>query len=321
MGINETIWPGVIAAFVGLFVLWAWVQLFSSRYAHWSRFWRVINGVVLAVLFCGWALGVHAWLIEPRTLVVRHVEVVSEHWSGIPLTIGVIADTHVPGPHVDAQRIAAVVAAMNRQNPDVIVLLGDYVGEGEERMDRSDRVYAEMRAGIAALSELEAPFGVVAVLGNRDRNFDRDAIARALDVEGITVAYGRSVTVARAGGDFTIIGLANEQDAAEDLAAASASAPSGDRIVISHSPEPFGAMAPDIALMLAGHTHCGQVSVPFLGRPITHLGENSAYACHRVDAGGRTLYTTSGIGTSGLPVRFLNPPEIVLITLRGVDAN
>ncbi|MCX7359059.1 MAG: metallophosphoesterase [Alphaproteobacteria bacterium] len=316
MGLNETIWPGILAALVGFATLYFLAAHAARHGAAWPRLVSV--GYVSAVILLGicWAAGVHSWLIEPRTLVVRHVEVASEHWSGPPLTIGVIADTHVPGPHSDPARVRSVVDAMNRLNPDVVVLLGDYVGEGSLRIDRSDEVYAAMREGIAAFSELKAPFGVFAVLGNRDRTFDRTSIADALDRADVVLLAGRSVRVSRLGGDFAIVGLANEDDAETDVDAALAAVPSGDRIVISHSPEPFAALPMDVALMLAGHAHCGQVSVPFFGRPITHLRENSAYACHRVDAGGHTLYTSAGVGTSGLPVRFLNPPEIVLITIR-----
>lgn len=319
MGINETIWPGVFAALIGFAALYFLAEQVARRGAAWPRFASVgyISAIVLLAI-C-WAVGVHAWLIEPRTLVVRHVDVVSEHWSGPPLTIGAIADTHVPGPHADPARIRSVVATMNRQNPDVVVLLGDYVGEGEQRIDRSEDVYAATDEGIEAFSGLEAPFGVFAVLGNRDRTFDRASIARGLDMAGVVLLAGRSVRISRPAGDFAIVGLANEEDAEADVNAALAAAPSGNRVVISHSPEPFEALPSDVALMLAGHTHCGQVSVPFFGRPITHLGENSAYACHRVDERGRTLYTTAGIGTSGLPVRFLNPPEIVVITIRSAN--
>ena len=314
---GETIWPGIVSAIVGLSALSACFRFTGRSQARWPRWRRRANVAALVVVTVGWVVGCYAWLIEPRMLVVREVEVVSEHWSGAPLRIGVIADTHVPGPHVDSARVAQIVAVMNRLEPNIVVLLGDYVGEGAQRVDRSPRVYAAMSAGIEAFSHLEAPLGVIAVLGNRDRTFDRAAIVRALEEAGVIVVAGRSTVVFRPSGDFSIVGLANEQDAGADLSAALAGAPAGDRIVISHSPEPFAELPSDIALMLAGHTHCGQVSVPFWGRPVTHLPANSTLVCHRVDEAGRTLYTTSGIGTSGLPVRFLNPPEIVLITLRG----
>jgi predicted MPP superfamily phosphohydrolase len=67
--------------------------------------------------------------------------------------------------------------------------------------------------------------------------------------------------------------------------------------------------------MLAGHGHCGQVTIPLIGRPITPL-RNPRYACHLIEESGKRMYVTAGIGTSIVPARFLNPPEIVLITIR-----
>ena len=92
--------------------------------------------------------------------------------------------------------------------------------------------------------------------------------------------------------------------------------PGADTIVISHSPDPFAKMPEGPALMIAAHSHCGQVTIPLLGRPILPI-RNRSHACHLVEENGRALYVTAGIGTSILPLRFLNPPEIVLLTLRG----
>ena len=74
-----------------------------------------------------WLLFVYAFLIEPETLVVRRVEIVSAHWHGAPLTIAAIGDTHVGGPHVDAARMGRVVQRINALHSDLVVLLGDYV--------------------------------------------------------------------------------------------------------------------------------------------------------------------------------------------------
>src|SRR5262249_55571509 len=125
------------------------------------------------------------------------------------------------------------------------------------------------------------------------------------------------------GGDFVVAGLEDDMTSHPDFGAALDGAPYGvDTIILSHSPDPFTQMprasgpnhwAP--ALMLAGHGHCGQVTIPLIGRPILPL-HNKRFECHRTDEHGQTLYETAGIGTSVLPVRFLNPPEIVLITIR-----
>ena len=69
--------------------------------------------------------------------------------------------------------------------------------------------------------------------------------------------------------------------------------------------------------MLAAHTHCGQISLPLLGRPFLPI-HHKEFACGRVDRGARTLYVTAGLGTSVMPVRLGNPPEITLLTIHSV---
>jgi predicted MPP superfamily phosphohydrolase len=271
-------------------------------------------GLLACVL--GYALNVYAWLIEPRMLVVRRVEVASERWRGAPISIALISDTHVGSPHVDARRMADIVQRTNALRPDLVVLLGDYVGSHEPASERQEAERSEISTGLAAFGRLQAPLGVAAVLGNHDSWYGLGPIVRALKAAGVTVLWNEHVIKSRPGGAFVIAGLADDDTGNPDFTAALAAAPAIDTIVISHSPDPFPDMPAGPAVMLAGHTHCGQVSVPFLGRPITPTRSGQRYACGRTDEGGRILYTTGGVGTSLLPVRFRNPPEIVLLTLR-----
>lgn len=119
---------------------------------------------------------------------------------------------------------------------------------------------------------------------------------------------------------MVIAGLADFTTGEPDFSAALDGAPEGaDTIVLSHSPDPFTEMPRGPALMIAGHGHCGQVTIPFIGRPIVPL-VNARYACGLIQERGEQMYVTGGVGTSMLPVRFLNPPEIVLITLRSSAA-
>ncbi len=269
----------------------------------------------LAPFAVGYGLNVYAWLIEPRMLVVRRVDVASLRWRGTPLAIAVISDTHVGSPHVDARRMAEVVDRANALHPDLVVLLGDYVGSNEPASDRQAAGRSELLTGVGAFARLRAPLGVVAVLGNHDVWYGRAPIVRTLEAAGVTVLWNQHVVKDRPGGAFVIAGLGDDITGNASFERALAGAPARDTIVLSHSPDPFPELPAGPALMLAGHTHCGQVSVPFLGRPVTLTRSGQRYACGRADEGGKILYTTAGIGTSLLPVRFGNPPEIVLLTL------
>jgi predicted MPP superfamily phosphohydrolase len=166
------------------------------------------------------------------------------------------------------------------------------------------------------LAAVVSRYGVVAALGNHDSWYDRQSITTALQDAGVAALWNRHVVIRRSSGDVVVAGVADLWTGEPDFAAALDGAPAGaDTIVLSHSPDTFPGMPRGPALMFSGHGHCGQVTIPLIGRPIVPL-RNKRYACGRTDEDGKTLYVTAGIGTSILPVRFLNPPEIVVITLR-----
>jgi predicted MPP superfamily phosphohydrolase len=318
MRLHLQLWPVIAGAALGLALLAQASLRYLRRWPGRSPAQRRRRGLALAIGAIGYGLNVYAWLIEPRMLVVRRVEVASERWGGAPLAVAVIGDTHVGSPHVNARRVADIVARANALHPDLVVLLGDYAANDEPEVQRAASERSEIHAGIAAFARLQAPLGVVAVLGNHDSWYGLAPIGRALEAAGVTVLWNQHVIKDRPGGRFVIAGLADDLTGSPDFRRALADAPPIDTIVLSHSPDPFPELPAAPALMLAGHTHCGQVSLPFLGRPVTFTRSAQRYACGRTDEGGGVLYTTAGIGTSILPVRFGNPPEIVLVTLRAV---
>lgn len=294
-------------------MLWAGWWL-SKRWDGFSVRKRWIVGGALALFEVAYWVNVYAWLIEPNMLVVRRVTIVSEQWEGAPLTIAAIGDTHVGSPHVDAARMGKIVRRINRLHPDLVVLLGDYAGGRKHESEMSGREQQEVLGGIATFAALTPRYGVVAVLGNQDNWYGRTSITRAFEEAGVALLVNRNIEIGRDGGDFFVAGLADAYSDHADFESA-LDGVTGDSIVLSHSPIPFARMLQDVALMLAGHTHCGQVSVPLFGRPFLPIRDH-AHGCHLVRENGRTMYVTAGIGTSIVPVRFLNPPEIVLITVR-----
>lgn len=310
------LWPALIGSVVGLAVIvWASVALFR----RWdglpgrSRWMAVAAIAIFEALY--W-LNIYAWFVEPNMLVVRRVEIVSEHWRGAPMTLAALSDTHVGSPHVNAARMERIVARVNGLRPDLVVLLGDYVGGHAPEAERSPAERQEILGGVATFAALNARYGVVAVIGNHDSWFNRQSITTALQDAGVATLWNRHVVIRRSGGQVAIVGVADDWTGDPDFEAAFDGAPAGaDAIVLSHSPDTFPDMPAGPALMLAGHGHCGQVTIPLIGRPILPL-RNKRYGCHLIEEDGKTLYVTAGIGTSILPVRFLNPPEIVLITLR-----
>ncbi|WP_417232528.1 metallophosphoesterase [Brevundimonas sp.] len=278
-----------------------------------------LAGGLGAFIAAGWGLGVWAFLIEPATLTVRHVTVESATWQGPPLRIGVISDTHVAAPHTDVARIDRLVARMNAEHPELVVLLGDYAGGHEPAAVRRQPEQSKIIQGVEAFAALSAPLGVHGVLGNHDSWYDDTAISAALTRSGVRVLDNRAERVARPGGAFWIAGLADMDSPREPPRVAATLDQVTDAapvLVLTHWPDPFADVPAGVALTLAGHTHCGQVNLPMFGRLVHASRMSERWACGLYDEGGRKLFVTGGVGVSILPVRFRAPPEIVILTLK-----
>jgi predicted MPP superfamily phosphohydrolase len=258
--------------------------------------------------------GLAAWAgwIEPRRLVVRDVELALPHWPAAlsGLRAGVMSDLHAGVPHAGLDKIARAVDTLNALEPDVHLLLGDYLDAGQ-RLGRD----LAPEAVAAELGRLRSPLGTYAVIGNHDWHNSGDRMWRALDAEGITVLEDRAVKV----GAFWIAGLGDMRHRMPNVIHALRAVPEGQPvIVLSHDPDLFPRIPGRVSLTLSGHTHGGQVAIPLLRRPLmpSHYGER--YARGHIVEEGRHLYITSGVGTSGLPIRFLAPPEVLHLHLRNL---
>jgi predicted MPP superfamily phosphohydrolase len=300
-------WPSLLG--IGL-----WRGLKAGRGPSWML-WSAIAFITLV-----WALGIRAFLWEPATLEVRRVEVTSRGWSGPPVRIGVISDTHTDGPHVGIARLESIIARMNAERPDIVVLLGDFVAGHEGASDRSADERREIGEGLAAFGKLQAPLGVWSVLGNHDWWYDGAAVESGLVSSGVQVMENSRARIPREGGAFWIGGLADYESrrAQPSYTSTLSGVPDNEPvIVLSHWPDPFAAAPARVALTLAGHSHCGQVNLPIVGR-LVHVSPGSErWPCGLYEDRGGWLYVSGGLGTSILPVRFGQPPEIAVLTLRG----
>lgn len=213
---------------------------------------------------------------------------------------------------------------MNREQPDLVLLLGDYAGRHEPAAQRSAAAQSVVLGGIAPFARLSASRGVVAVLGNHDWWYDGPAVERALVETGAVVLENDAIRIPRDGAPFWIAGLADMESRraqpSYDLALAKTGAEE-PVIAIAHWPDVFADAPQSVAITLAGHSHCGQVNLPFFGR-LAHASAGSArWPCGGYDVNDRKLYVTGGVGVSILPVRFNAPPEIVILTLSAKDGD
>jgi hypothetical protein len=314
------LWPALLGAILGLPLIgWASWTL-SKRGAGLAPRWRWIAFGGMALLQCFYWANIYAWFVEPNMLVVRRVEIVSEHWRSAPLTIAAIGDTHVGGPHVSLERMSAVMRRVNALRPDLVVVLGDYAPGHAPEAERTAEDQNTTLAGVATFAGSTAPLGVVGVIGNHDVWYGRGSITRSLEEAGVAALWNRNVEIARPGGHFFVAGIADDHTGIVDFGAALDGTEGRDTIVISHSPDPFAEMPEGAAIMIAAHTHCGQVTIPFVGRPFLPI-RHKQYGCGLVREAGRVLYVNAGLGTSIVPLRFLNPPEITLISIRSAHVS
>lgn len=263
------------------------------------------------------AVGAKAWHDTMRTPVVERlvVESAALPQGAAPITIALLADIHVAGPDMPPSRLADIAAQVNALAPDMVAIAGDLISEKRT----ATRVYSAAEV-IAPLGTLSAPLGVVVVPGNHDHWAGWDALSAELArYPHITVL--RNAAVQR--GPLVIGGVDDDFTGRADLPATvaamqeiSGSGKQGARIMLTHSPDIFPQAPVDIDLVLAGHTHCGQIAWPWGGAPATMSDYGDLYACGVTRQHGKVLVTSAGLGTSLLPVRLFTHPEIWLIEIR-----
>lgn len=224
---------------------------------------------------------------------------------GTEVTVLLLSDTHAGPPDMPPARLERIVDRANAAGADLIVLLGDYhtahlfPWPGRYRLESS----------LAPLARLEAPLGVFAVRGNHD-NIWTNRIMGAAGRPVLLVNCSRDV------GPLVVAGLDSAQHQ-PDLAKALAGIPAGRPVLLlAHEPEQWAHLdaPPRPLLLLAGHTHGGQIHPPLFGLLRDWL---RPYRCRRglCTDRGWTLFVTSGVGTSLLPLRIGVPPEMVLLRL------
>lgn len=272
--------------------------------------------LLASLLGCVLALGWGFWW-EPQQLVVSRAELTLPAWPA-PLSglkVALLSDLHVGSPFWDLQALSRLVQRTNAEHPDLVLLAGDY-----QVNTIPGGVYVAPEAIAQGLSELKAPLGVIAVLGNHDWWNDGERTRAAFTAHGIIVLEENAKPLVHHGVVFSVVGLADQITRPSNVKAALATAaPDAPTLLLVHEPDVFETLprlglAP--TLTLAGHTHGGQVRLPLLGRRVVPSEFGQRFAYGHVVENGRHLYVTGGVGTSILPVRFGVPPEIALLTLR-----
>jgi predicted MPP superfamily phosphohydrolase len=280
----------------------------------------------------------YAFAFEPALrLNITSYQLCPPRWPReLILKAAVLADIHACEPWMPASRIRGIANLTNGLKPDIVFLLGDFAGG-------HNYVTGPVFPGEwgEALSILRPPLGAFSVLGNHDwwhgplpnmPGDDAEGVRKALCSANTTVLENQALRLTQNGLPFWVAGLgdqlsgfvrpsgfATRDDLDATLRQVKDDAPV---ILLAHEPDIFGRVPDRVSLTLCGHTHGGQFGFPLpvpsgLGR-WQHLIRRQrelqkAYGHHA--EGGRHLIISAGLGTSYVPVRFLRPPEIVMVTL------
>ena len=238
---------------------------------------------------------------------MRRVDVEIEGWTA-PMTIACVSDLHAGAPQIQDRQVRRVVKRMQALDADLVAVLGDLV---DPLHNAATRVPPHVVA--ARLSKLRARLGVLVVLGNHDWEGEGEWMLRALQAAGMTVLEDEAQQLPNG---VWVAGLADMRTREPDPVQALATPPMHDPVlVLSHDPDLFPRLPDRPLLCLSGHTHGGQINIPFLRELATPSKYGFRYGRGLVREGRKTLFVTSGVGTSGWPVRFLRPPEIVLLSV------
>jgi predicted MPP superfamily phosphohydrolase len=259
------------------------------------------------------ALGIWSIAVEPDRLVVHRIEVpLPGGGPGLDgFKIVVLSDIHSGSRYVGAEKLQKVVSTVNGLDPDVVVFLGDLVGQ-----EIVGGHYIDPGPAANALGLIKPRLAKIAVLGNHDWQFGGWAVRVALEGGGFHVLENDALRLKRAGSPLWFAGLADLRTRRPEIADALAQVPAAEPVVVlTHSPDVFPRIPARVSLTLAGDTHGGQVRLPWLGAPIVPSRFGQRYAAGLIVEQGRRLFVTTGIGTSTIPVRFGVPPEVAEVKL------
>jgi uncharacterized protein len=272
-------------------------------------------GTLLAAGGLGTGGYFYAREMEPRMLdITRHTiknEALPAGFDGVRLIQ--FSDTHI-GFQYTMDQLQQLITQINKLNPDLIVFTGDLLDD--------PRHFTEKTKLISMLSKLNAPLGKFAVYGNHDHGgYGSDLYKQIIEQSGFTLLLNTSANIKLLdGSSIWIAGIDDAMLGRPDLSASMAKIPNNSyTILLSHAPDKAEEAAKfPIQMQLSGHSHGGQIQIPFYGALVTPpFAEKYVEGFYTVGRNkGLSLYVNRGLGTTRLPFRFLSQPELSIFTFK-----
>lgn len=280
------------------------MTVLSNWFLNTPRVWPAAKVVVQFMEVCGLNLR------PPLEITRYHVasEKVPSHYK--PLRIVLTADWHVGCEALGLDDMEPLVDEINALEPDLSLLAGDF----QNSVSGLDGVFVNPRKIAPQLGRISAKLGNYATLGNHDIYEKPQAMASSLQKAGISYMYNGSVIIDNDGDLYNLVTVGDSTTGnANARQAFSETNPDLPTIVMTHNPMAIHHMPGGHDLVVAGHTHGGQVTIPGMA---THILEcpDSRLIYGQVRVNNSTVVTSAGLGTSVIPYR-TKPKEITVITL------
>jgi uncharacterized protein len=273
---------------------------------------------VLAILILGLLIIARGYWNATHDPIVRTASVTVANWpvDAPPFRVLLLSDVHVAGPDMPPQRLRAIIQKLNALKPDMVAIAGDLISE--KRL--ATQLYTPKQIA-ALLGGFKSPQGTVVALGNHDNWADPAAFKSELTAQGITVLENDAARR----GPFIVGGVGDDFSDHDDVPAtyhamealrnafgvAKGKMP---RLLLTHSPDIVPDLPGPVAAVLAGHTHCGQIVLPFYG-PVSYVSRyRDRFGCGDITDKGQRVFVGAGLGTSVVWLRYGAPPDVWLIT-------
>jgi predicted MPP superfamily phosphohydrolase len=293
---------------------WVIVMLALPLGASWLL--PTVIGLVLSQFFI-WAMLAYGTMVEPFRLQVTQFTVQKRSNPGTPVRIVQLSDLHVERLTRRDRALPDLVADLA---PDLIVLTGDFVNTS---YNRDPQALDELRA---LLAQIQAPAGVYATWGTIEVDLP-ELLRPVLEDLGIVILQDNAVEVPAGDGRLWLMGPSCSRDLEVDGAVLrdllADAPPDAFTLLLYHTPDLMPqASAQGVDLYLAGHTHGGQWRLPGFGAILTSSIYWKRYEAGHYREGNTDLYVSRGLGMEGFGTpraRFFCPPEVVEITITGMD--
>ncbi|ALH95267.1 metallophosphoesterase [Acinetobacter equi] len=275
-----------------------------SLYAGWVGYYSLHEAIFVFIVS---GILIYARFIEPMRIHVDEIsyQIYPEKSLNQPIKIALLADLHIGLFSGHEQQLKKIVKKVNEQNPDLVLVSGDWTYEPESTLIEE----------LAVLKEIKAP--IYSVNGNHDEQYPGPPIqallAKALEENNVMDIEGQVVEF----DDFRLIGIGDLWAGKADMRFMPDLPQDKPWLILSHNPDTVD-MVPKLkyrALMLSGHTHGGQVELPWLTdyvmKKVSILGHKRGLYSHE----NADVFVTVGTGMVGVPFRFRVPPTIDIIKL------